>query len=163
MQKTKKKKLAIGSDEEAEGKPNFITTKSTEEKPDRENFEHKANGDKPKEAKKQPEKKDEAKPKTDNRSSSPSKPKPAGDKDKQDVKRNTDQKVVVKAKPIVGSGGEKKASETNGQVQKKAPEERKTPSNPPPKKKKVESSSESESESEDEKPKKSSVRFYTFF
>lgn len=154
MLKTKKKKLAIDPDEEAEGRPNFITTKSQEEKPDRENFEHKANGDKSKEAKKQTEKKDDAKPKTDNRSVSPSKPKPAGDKDKQPAKR--EEKVVVKPKPIPSSGSEKKSSEANGQVQKKAPEEKKTPSNPP-KKRKVESSSESESESEDEKPRKKQV------
>lgn len=111
---------------------------------ERENYEHKSNGDKKPEIKKQAEKKEEPKPKKDEtKSATPTKPKPVSEKEKSNTQKENEQK----AKPNSASS-EKKPSSTNGQPAKKPVEEKKAA--PKPAKRKEESEDEEDDESEDE-------------
>lgn len=163
LKQTQKKRLVI--DDDQEGPPTrTITTKVQEEKPARDNYDHKTNGDKAKDAKKPPEKKEETKTSKSDPKASPAKPKPASDKDPKAVKSNTDQKPPAKPKPA-SSTDEKKSGESNGQTQKKPSEGSKPPAKPV-NKKKEESESESgsdedsaeDSDSDDDRKKKEKAK-----
>lgn len=164
--KQKKRKVAIDPDQDEEDTAKFVTTKTVEESAERSNYDHKPNGGKASEPKKQPEKKEEAKPaKSDSKPAPASKPKATPEKDnKANVKKDTDQKPP--AKPKAEASAVEKKPETNGQVKKKPAEERKTPSKSVqmPTRKKVESSddedesSESESDSEEDSDSEEEVK-----
>jgi len=154
--KQKKRKIAIDPDQDDEELVNTVTTKTVEEPIERPKHDHKNNGDKAPDAKKNPEKKEEKKVQKSDAKDTSQKPKAPVEKEKIAKSNENKSEAKPKTSSTINDKKEMNGQQKPSQTEKKAPV--KSPQKQVSKKRKEESDSEeseeSESEEEEVKPKK---------